>query len=114
MPDCFFTEHPLGTVIGRGGIKEGFICLQGCTIGASGSPDTQLTFPSLGRNVIMMAHSAIVGECAVGDNVVLGINTIVKKEKIPSNCFVFGESPNLIIKRRSKEDMDIYISGFWK
>ena len=45
-------------------------------------------------------NSAIIGKCNVGDNVTIGAGAIVKDEDIPSNCLVFGQSSNLIIKQQ--------------
>lgn len=36
----------------------------------------------------------------IGANVMVGANTIIKDEVGPSNVIVFGESPNLIIKKK--------------
>lgn len=36
----------------------------------------------------------------IGANVMVGANTIIKDEVVPSNVTVFGESPNLIIKKK--------------
>lgn len=36
----------------------------------------------------------------IGANVMVGANTIIKDEIVPSNVIVFGESPNLIIKKK--------------
>ncbi len=36
----------------------------------------------------------------IGANVMVGANTILKDEVVPSNVIVFGESPNLIIKKK--------------
>lgn len=36
----------------------------------------------------------------IGANVMVGANTIIKDEVVPSNVIVFGESPNLIIKKK--------------
>lgn len=36
----------------------------------------------------------------IGANVMVGANTIIKDEVVPSNVIVFGEFPNLIIKKK--------------
>lgn len=53
-----------------------------------------------GQNVCMCAGSSIIGNSIIGDNVMVGANTIIKDEVVPSNVIVFGESPNLIIKKK--------------
>ena len=48
----------------------------------------------------MCAGSSIIGNSIIGDNVMVGANTIIKDEVVLSNVIVFGESPNLIIKKK--------------
>ena len=55
---------------------------------------------SLGQNVQMCANSSIIGDCNIGDNVIIGANSGVKDENVPDNCIVFGYSPNLTIKQK--------------
>lgn len=97
LPDTFFLEHPVGTVLGRAKYKEGFIAYQNCTVGGNMKHGREV-YSSIGKNLTMYANSAIIGDCTVGDNVTLAANTYVKDTDIPDNATVFGASPNLIIK----------------
>ncbi|MFK2235759.1 serine acetyltransferase [Bacteroides fragilis] len=47
----------------------------------------------------MCANSSIIGNCLIGDNVIIGANSGVKDEDIPNDSLVFGYSPNLVVKR---------------
>lgn len=98
LPDYFGIEHPVGTVIGRGQIADGFFFYQGCVVG--GNHDI---YPVIGKNCWMWAHSKIIGNCHIGDNVTLAAGCLIKDCDIPSNSVVFGESPNLIIKPKKHE-----------
>lgn len=93
LPDIFGIEHPVGTVIGRGEIADGFFFYQGCVVGANHD-----IYPVIGKNCWMYAHSKIIGNCHIGDNVMLAAGCLIKDCDIPANSVVFGESPNLIIK----------------
>ena len=93
LPDSFFLEHPIGTVLGRAKYGNNFFAMQGCTIGGDKG-----VYPTLGDNLKMYANSKILGNCNIGDNVKLGADTTVKNQNIPSNSLVFGRTPNLIIK----------------
>ncbi len=93
LPDVFFLEHPIGTVLGRAEYGDGFMALQNCTVGGNKGK-----YPVLGRNFKMMSGSKIVGNSIVGDNVTLAANSYVKDTDIPSGVTVFGSSPNLIFK----------------
>lgn len=99
LPAYFSAEHPVGTVIGgHGRIGRGFFFYQGCTLGGYHEADGTVSYPDLGDNVHMYAHSALIGRCRVGDNVNIGAGALVKNQDIPDNVNVFGQSPNLIIK----------------
>ena len=93
MPRVFFLDHPVGSVIGRAEIGDGFSFSQNCTIG-----NNKGNYPALGRNVRMMSGSKILGRCRIGDNVTLAANSYVKDADIPADSLVFGASPDLIIK----------------
>lgn len=93
LPEVFFLEHPLGTVLGRAKYGNNFFAMQGCTIGGNKGK-----YPVLGDNLKMFSNSKILGNSTIGNNVVLGANCYIKDTDIPENSLVFGESPNLIIK----------------
>lgn len=99
LPEIFMAEHPVGTVIGgKGKIGNGFLFYQGCTLGGFHESDGTISYPDLGVNVSLFAHSGIIGRCKIGNNVNIGAGALVKNENIPDNVNVFGQSPNLIIK----------------
>lgn len=95
MPDAFHLDHPLGSVIGRAKFGNNFSFAQHCTIG-----NNKGIFPTIGNNVSMMSGSKIIGNCIIGDNVIVSANTYIKDHDIPPNSMVFGSSPNLVIKPR--------------
>ena len=98
LPNAFSAEHPIGTIMGRAEYSDGFFFYQGCTVGGT-RKGKQLYYPLIGKNVKMYANSSIIGNCIIGDNVQIGAGCIVKNQNIPSNATVFGQSPNLIIKK---------------
>lgn len=97
MPEAFFLDHPVGSVLGRATYGERFSFSQGCTVG-----NNKGVYPVIGRNVRMMSGSKIVGSCKIGDHVIISANTYVKDTDIPSCSIVFGSSPNLVIKQKSE------------
>ena len=99
LPQKFGAEHPLGSVMGRAKYGEGFFFYQGCTVGGTYGKNGEIYYPVLGENVQMFANSSILGKCNVGDNVKIGAGTLIKNENIPSGSIVFGQSPQLIIKK---------------
>ena len=108
LPIVWGVEHPVGSVLGRAKYGDGFFIYQGCTVGGN-----KKKYPSLGHNVIMYSNSTILGNCIVGNNVILATGTTIKDEDIPNNCIVFGKSPHLIIKEKSEGYMCKLIDEFW-
>lgn len=94
LPSVFFFEHPLGLVLGRAEYGSNFFAMQGCTVGGNKGK-----YPIIGNNVKMFSNSKIVGDSNIGDNVWLAANSYVKDSDIPSNSIVFGQYPDLVIKK---------------
>ncbi len=95
MPDVFFLEHPVGSVIGRGNFGDGFSFSQNCTIGSIND-----IYPIIGKNVSLMSGAKIIGDCKIGNHCIIAANTFVKNTSIDSCSIVFGASPDLVIKTR--------------
>ena len=108
LPSYWGVEHPVGSVLGRAKYDDGLFIYQGCTVGGN-----KKRYPSLGRNVIMYSNSTILGNCNVGDNVIIATGTTVKDQDIPNNSIVFGKSPNLVIKEKSEETINELIDEIW-
>jgi serine O-acetyltransferase len=95
MPDVFYTDHPVGTVLGRAKYGRGFGFNQGCTVG-----NNKGVYPVIGENVRMYSGSRILGNCRIGDNVIISSGCFVKDTDVPDCTVVFGQSPNLVFKQR--------------
>lgn len=62
----------------------------------------------------MFSNSKILGNAQIGSHVIIGANAYVKDEDIPDNCIVFGESPNLKIKRKPQQEIaDMILRQIW-
>jgi serine O-acetyltransferase len=95
LPEYFSLDQPVGTVLGRAKYGNFFKFTQNCTVG-----NNKNIFPTIGNNVTMTANSMVFGGSKIGDNVIIGVGAVVKDEDVPDNSVVFGQSPNLIIKKR--------------
>lgn len=100
LPEKFGAEHPVGSVMGRATYGNDFFFYQGCTVGITNNLDGSYNYPIIGENVCMYPNSCILGKCKIGNNVNIGVGAIIKNEDIPDNSTVFGQSPNLIIKKK--------------
>ncbi len=96
LPDYFSLDHPHGSVMGRAKYSDGLSFAQYSTVG-----NNKGIYPVIGKNCRMCMNSAIIGNCHIGDNVTIGAGCLVKDTDIPDNSLVFGQTPNLIIKKKN-------------
>ncbi len=94
LPGYFRLDHPVGSVMGRAKYGEGFSFGQCCTVG-----NNRGIYPVIGENVRMCAYSSIIGNCHVGNNVIMGANSGIKDMDVPDYTIVFGQYPNNIFKK---------------
>lgn len=106
LPDVFFFDHPLGSVIGRAEFRGPFNFLQGCTVG-----NNKGVYPSFGSYVFMCSDAKVLGACSVGDYVIFAANSYVKDTDIPAGSIVFGQSPNLVVKEGCLDYVRSYARG---
>ena len=97
LPDYFSLDHPHGTVMGRAKYSDGLSFAQYSTVG-----NNKGIYPVIGKNCRMCMNSAIIGNCHIGDNVTIGAGCLVKDTDIPSDSLVFGQFPNLTIKKKKE------------
>ncbi len=112
LPVHFLCEHPLGSVLGRAQYGDYLFVYQGTTVGGNRSKG-KLCYPVLGDNVILFANSTVLGDTHIGNNVVVSAETYIINEDVPDNSIVFGCSPNLIIKRKSEEEIKSFTKHIW-
>lgn len=109
MPEVFFFDHPVGTVMGRGEYSDFFVFSQGCTVG-----NNHGLYPKFENYVSMMSNSKILGNCKIGHHVIIAANAYIKDMDIPEYSLVFGQYPDCIIKRNHKELIIKYFEGEFK
>ncbi len=90
LPDIFMFVHPLGTILGNGTYQNYLIIYQNCTIGAT----HQGIYPSFGEKTILYAKTSVIGNCVLGNNVILGSNSSIINTNIPADSVVLGTHPN--------------------
>lgn len=88
MPDIFLLVHPVGTVLGKARYGNYLVVYQGCTVGA----DTDV-YPSFGEGAILYSRSSVIGDTAVGNNVVFAANAMVVDTPVPADTVVVGQYP---------------------
>lgn len=113
LPNHFYAEHPLGSVLGRAQYGDYLMLYQGTTIGGNVSK-TGLCYPTIGNYVTLYANATLLGNSRVGNKVILSANSFVKDEDIPDCSIVSGSSPNVSIRRMEEEKIDQYFKGMWQ
>ena len=98
LPDVFFLDHPVASVIGRGSYSNYFVFQQNCTVGGNHG-----IYPRFGEFVWLFANATVIGDTSIGNNVFVSSGALIKDESIPGNTIVFGQSPNLVLKSRPPE-----------
>ena len=97
-----FIDHGMGVVIGETAeIGEHCIFYQGITLGGTGKHRGK-RHPTIGDNVLIGAHSTLLGPINIGDNVKIGAETVIINKDVPSNCTVVGD-PGRIVKLNGKK-----------
>lgn len=96
--------HGLGTVIGaRSRIGSHFTVYQGVTIGDKLGKQTGLDQrPEVGDYVIACAGAAILGPIRIGDNTIIGVNSLVL-DSLPSRCIAVGSPAEVKLENLSDE-----------
>ncbi len=108
MPECFGLDHPMGTVIGRGDFAGRFYFVQGCTVGNNAGK-----YPRFGDRVMMFSNSKVLGDCNIGNNVLIGANAYIKDMDIPDNSIVYGQYPNVTVKENQTDRINEVLKTYF-
>ena len=87
LPDIICIVHGVGAVLGKATYKNYLVVAQNVTICAVSG-----VFPEMDERLILSAGSAILGNCKIGQNVLLEPYACVLKTDIASNTRVGGQS----------------------
>lgn len=91
----FRLAHTVGTVIGDGAIiGDNVTIYQNVTLGSK-LYDKELKYPTLGNGVSIYPGSIIIGDIKVGDNAVIGANSVVLRD-VPSGAVVAGSPAKIV------------------
>ncbi|WP_296876943.1 serine O-acetyltransferase EpsC [Thomasclavelia sp.] len=104
-----FIDHGMGVVIGETTIiGDDCVLYQGVTLGGVGTGEHKVKrHPTLLNNVMVSAGAKVIGDVTIGNNTILGAQTVVLKD-VPDNCTVVGV-PAFIVKENGvkvKKELD--------
>ena len=77
LPEIFWLNHCIGTVLGKATYGNYFAVYHNCTVGAvSGN------YPVIGEKVVMSAGSSVIGGCHIGDGAMIAPGCSVFKADV--------------------------------
>jgi serine O-acetyltransferase len=103
-----FIDHGMGVVIGETAeVAEGVTLYQGVTLGGT-SLKREKRHPTLERNVVVGAGSAVLGAIRLGEGSRVGAGSVVVKD-VPPDSVVVGVPGRVIFRdgRRVREGVDL-------
>lgn len=90
LPLHFLFVHPLGTILGNADYGDYLVFYQGVTIGTT----TEGKYPVFSNKCILYSNASIIGNCKLGDNVIIASNSSLINCNIEDNCTLLGQFPN--------------------
>lgn len=91
-----FIDHGMGVVIGETcEIGDDVVLYQNVTLGGTGKEKGK-RHPTIGNNVVVSSGAKVLGSFKVGDNALIGSNSVVLRE-VPPNSTVVG-IPGRVVK----------------
>jgi serine O-acetyltransferase len=106
LPDVFLVVHPLGTVLGNAKYENFLVVYQNVTVGAT----TENKYPKFYGPSVLYSKASVIGDCAIGENVVLAANSLAINQDIKMNSIYIGNPSRNEIKSNSLNIRD-YIFG---
>jgi serine O-acetyltransferase len=89
LPDIFMLVHPVGTVIGNAYYQNYLVIYQNCTVGA-----VSQNYPRFGLGTILYSRSSVLGDCKLGDDVIVAANAMIIDREVPPSTVVIGQPPH--------------------
>jgi serine O-acetyltransferase len=102
MPDIFLFQHPQGSILGRAKFSDHFVMYQGVTVGCL----NEGVFPEFQGPCILYANSKVLGNCVVGENVVVAADVSLINTNVPPNSIVMGSYPNYEFRPNNKSVLE--------
>lgn len=88
MPEIFMLVHPVGTVLGNARYQDYLVVYQNCTVGAIAD-----IYPQFGVGTILYSRASVLGNCKLGNDVVLAANSMIIDLDVPDMTVVLGQYP---------------------
>ena len=97
-----FIDHGMGVVIGETSvIGKNCVIFHGVTIGGTGKHRGK-RHPTIGNNCFIGTHATLLGPIHIGDNALIGAESVIINRDVPAGCTVVG-APGKIVKIGKKK-----------
>ena len=100
LPPVFFIGHSVGIVLAKASYGNHLVLYQNCTVGKNHG-----IAPVLGDGVVLYPHSAVIGDCRIGDASVIAQGVSVVGRSTPGHCLVFQGERGALRFARPKRDI---------
>lgn len=84
LPAVFFIGHSVGIVLAKARYGNHLVLYQNCTVGKNHG-----AAPVLGDGVVLYPHSAVIGDCRLGDGSIVAQGVSVVGRDTPGRCLVY-------------------------
>lgn len=105
LPSKTLFVHAIGSVIGNATFGTSIVCYQNVTVGGSKGK-----YPVFQGSCVIFAGASVIGNCSIGNNVVIGAGALVIDQDIPANSTVTGRVPNLRVLPLGTTSADEFFS----
>jgi serine O-acetyltransferase len=99
LPDVFYLQHPVGTVLGRATYGNYFVVYQNVTVGSSLGGD----YPVFGEGVAMFGGARVIGKTHISANSWISPGATIMDETFPPASILFDASPTVKRKRTQRD-----------
>jgi len=97
LPDVFLVVHPVGTVLGNANYENFLVIYQNVTVGAN----LENCYPKFNGPSILYSKASVIGNCTLGENTVLGANSLLIDRSLDKNSLYIGNPRNNEIRSNS-------------
>ncbi len=103
LPDIFFFNHPVGSVIGNADYSNFLVISQNVTIN-TGRDEEGNAAPKLGKGLYLAAGAKIMGNATIGERVSIGVDALVYNLPIANDQVVErSENGGILVRDRRKK-----------
>lgn len=81
LPDIFWLDHPVGTVLGNAIYSNYLVVLQNVTVQTGGT--------RIGEYVTLSAGATLIGNCSIENEVSIGAGVVLRNSVVPQEHIVF-------------------------